>query len=284
VRVTRAVITAAAPSQRNLPLQSLVDRDGVRKSVLQLLIEEARSAGIEAVGVVVHPGDELRFFDALSETDRRGVEFLVQDAPRGYGHAIFCARDFVGGEPFLHQVGDHLFLGAPPAVGSAAHLVQAARAHDCAVSGVQPTRESLLPLFGTVGGRRVAGTHDLYEIERVVEKPTPTQAEQELLVPGLRAGNYLCFVGAHVLTPTVMDLLERHVAESPADRPVQLSPVLDSLAGRERYLAVETPGRRFPMDTRYGLLYAQLGLALSGEDRDGVLAGLVELVATRGVA
>jgi UTP--glucose-1-phosphate uridylyltransferase len=74
---------------------------------------------------------------------------------------------------------------------------------------VQPTRESLLPLFGAVGGQRIKGTNDLFQVERVIEKPTPTEAEQSLLVPGLRAGNYLCFFGMHVLSPLVMELLER---------------------------------------------------------------------------
>ena len=75
------------------------------------------------------------------------------------------------------------------------------------MSAVQATRESLLPYYGTVGGRRVPGRQDLYEIEDVIEKPTPTEAEQRLIVPGLRAGHYLCFFGMHVLTPAVMEIL-----------------------------------------------------------------------------
>jgi len=61
----------------------------------------------------------------------------------------------------------------------------------------------LLPYYGTVGGKRVARRTDLYEIDNVLEKPTPSEAEQRLLVPGLRAGYYLCLFGIHVFTPTV---------------------------------------------------------------------------------
>ena len=79
-----------------------------------------------------------------------------------------------------------------------------AQAEACAVSAVQATRETQLPYYGTIGGRRVAGHRDLYEVETVIEKPTPTEAELRLIVPGLRAGHYLCFFGMPVLTPAVM--------------------------------------------------------------------------------
>jgi UTP--glucose-1-phosphate uridylyltransferase len=148
---------------------------------------------------------------------------------------------------------------------------------------VQATRESLLPRYGTVGGRRVTGQAGLYRIENVVEKPTPTEAEQRLMVPGMRAGHYLCFFGMHVLTPTVMDLLDRMLADS-ADRSVALSEALAELARREQYLALELPGRRYDIGARYGILTAQLALALSGQDREDVLAQIVELLATRETA
>jgi UTP--glucose-1-phosphate uridylyltransferase len=66
---------------------------------------------------------------------------------------------------------------------------------------VQSTREHLLPYYGTVGGQRIHERSDLYRVETVMEKPTPTKAEQHLIVPGQRAGHYLCFFGMHVLTP-----------------------------------------------------------------------------------
>ena len=81
------------------------------------------------------------------------------------------------------------------------------------VSAVQASRETLLPYYGAVGGRRLAGRQDLYLVEDVMEKPTPTEAEQHLLVPGLRAGHYLCFFGIHVLTPAVMAVLAELVGQ-----------------------------------------------------------------------
>ena len=281
MKTTKAVITAASRSQRTLPLQTLVDRDGATKSVLAVLIGEALGAGIEEVCVVLCPGDEPVYREAAGEHAAR-LRFVPQTEPRGYGHALLCAREFVGPDPFLHLVGDHLYLSRL-GQGCAAQVVEAADREGCAVSGVQPTRESLLPYFGTVGGRRIPSRPGLYEIEAVVEKPTPTEAETSLLVPGLRAGHYLCFFGLHVLTPGVMDLLAEEAART-ADDPdarVGLSPALSRLAGRERYLALEVQGRRYPIDARYGLLNAQLALALSGGDRDEVLSRLCELLAQR---
>jgi UTP--glucose-1-phosphate uridylyltransferase len=95
-------------------------------------------------------------------------------------------------------------------------LVEIAAAENAAVSAVQATHESKLPYYGAVGGRLVPARKGLYEISRVLEKPTPTEAEQTLIVPGLRAGHYLCFFGMHVLTPIVMELLNEELAQAGA--------------------------------------------------------------------
>jgi UTP--glucose-1-phosphate uridylyltransferase len=120
----------------------------------------------------------------------------------------------------------------------------------------------------------------VYRVDTVIEKPTPTEAEQRLLVPGIRAGYYLCFFGIHVLTPTVMDILDRMLAVS-TDRPVTLVDALAELARQEQYLAIEDEGRRYDLGAPYGLLIAQLALALNGRDRNEVLSQMVELFADR---
>ncbi len=265
------MITAAGQSQRALPLQTLIDRDGQEKPVISILVEQALAAGVEEICVVVWPGDEARYAQAAGR-HAASVRFLAQPEPNGYGQAILCARQFTGGDPFLHMVGDHLYVttGETP---SARRLVELAESEECSVSGVQATRESLLPRFGTVAGRRVGGRSDLYRVDTVIEKPTPTEAEQRLLVPGIRAGFYLCFFGIHVLTPGVMDLL--------ANGASTLSAALAELARREQYLALEDEGRRYDLGAPYGLLIAQLALALNGQDRAQVLSQMVELLADR---
>jgi UTP--glucose-1-phosphate uridylyltransferase len=283
MKVKKAVITAAGRDQRTLPLQTVVDRGGVESSVLGLLVGEAFSAGIEQVAVIVAPGDEDAYADVLDGTGRLGGDelcFVTQDEPLGYGHAVFCANEFCGDEPFLHLVGDHLYVSQSEK-SCAQQLVEVAEMQDCAVSSVQATRETQLPYYGAIGGRRVAGHRDLYEVETVIEKPTPTEAELRLIVPGLRAGHYLCFFGMHVLTPTVMQILERQVADAKEETRVSLSGALTVLATREKYLALEEQARRYDVGVRYGLLIAQLALVLSGQDREQVLARILELLAHR---
>ena len=155
--------------------------------------------------------------------------------------------------------------------------METAAAEACAVSAVQATYENKLPYYGVAGGRLAENRQGLYLISEVLEKPAPTVAEQRLIVPGLRAGHYLCFFGMHV--PTVMDLLGADVA---AGQKASLSETLSRLAARERYLAFELHGRRFDVGLKYGLLNAQLALALSSPARAEVLAGLVELLAQEG--
>ncbi|MBM3747408.1 MAG: UTP--glucose-1-phosphate uridylyltransferase [Acidobacteria bacterium] len=276
MRVRRAVITAAGPRHRTLPLQLLIDRDGIEKSVLAILVEEVVRAQVEEICLVVCPGDEAACLKVAGDHAGR-LTFVHQDQPLGYGHAVYCARHFVKQEPFMHLVGDHLPVsrGTP---GCVQRLVEVAQAEVCSVSAVTATRESLLPWFGAVGGQLVHGRHGWYRIDTVIEKPTPTEAEQKLIVPGLRAGHYLCFYGAHVFTPTVMELLGRLIgAGTPRD--ASLSSALHELAAREKYLALETADGRFDLGARYGLLTAQLALALSGRDRDEVLSQLVLLLA-----
>jgi UTP--glucose-1-phosphate uridylyltransferase len=300
MNIRKAVITAAGRGQRTLPLQTLVDRDGIEKKALRIVIEEVISAGVDEVCLVIAPGDKAGYMEAAGEYATR-LCFVEQDEPRGYGHAVAIARDFTGNGAFLHLVGDHLYLSRGP-LRCAQQVLEQARAEGCAVSAVQPTREHMLPLYGTVGGHRLPRRPGVYQIERVVEKPTPSEAEQKLLVPGLRAGYYLCLFGIHVFTPAVMDLLADAVSPQPSEppasvpqparqaaarsqadgsEPVQLSPILDQLAHQERYLALEVQGMRYNIGIRYGLLIAQLAFALDGADRENVLAQLVELLALR---
>jgi len=276
MEIKRAVITAAGRHQSTLPLQTLVDRHGQTRTALAILLEEIQQAGISEVAVIVPPGQANAFATAAG-SEGRGLVFIEQSEPLGYGHAVWCARQFTGNQPFLLLVGDHLYVSGQKK-SCAQQLVEIAAAEKCAVSAVQPTHESKLPYYGAVGGR-LAGRRGLYEITDVIEKPTPTEAEQHLIVPGLRAGHYLCFFGMHVLTPMVMNLLDALVQKG--QPPVQLSTALAQLPGHERYLAAELTGRRFDIGVKYGLLTAQLALALEGDDREEVLTMLVELLAQR---
>lgn len=273
MNVSKAVITAAARTQRMLPMQTLIDRDGQEKTVLRIILHEIRRAGVESICVVIPPGDEAAFARAAGD---RSVEFIEQLEPLGYADALYAARPFTKDDPFLHLVGDHLYVGAN-GVHSTKRLVEIAIREQCSVSAVQATRETLLSLYGTVGGQRMPGNEDLYRVDQVIEKPTPTEAEQNLRVSGLRSGHYLCFFGMHVFTPAVIDILGRQIAT--LGKQATVSGALAELAEREKYLALGQASRRYDVGVKYGLFQAQLALALSGQDRNMVLAQLLELVA-----
>ena len=102
-------------------------------------------------------------------------------------------------------------------------------------------------------------------------------AELELQTPGLRVGYYLCFFGMHVLTPTVFDILDKHLAQGNANTP--LTPALQDLADTETYLALEVKGNRYDLSTRNGLLRAQMALGLAGDAHDETLSAMVEMLA-----
>jgi len=279
MKITKAVITAAGSQQRTLPLQTLIDRDGREKSVLNIVIEEVLRAGVNEICVVVQPGDESAYATVAGDQAGR-LHFVHQTDPMGHGHAVFCAREFVGDNPFLHLVGDHLYVSLNER-GCAQHLVEVAEAARSSVSAVQATRETLLPYYGVIGGRRQQGKQDLYQVDAVIEKPTPTEAEQDLIIPGLRAGHYLCFFGMHVLSPIIFDILESEIAKLTEDHSLTLSTALAELTHREQYLALEMHDSRYDVGVKYGLLNAQLALALSGQDREEVLSKLLELLAQR---
>ncbi len=309
MQVKKAIITAAGRGARQYPASDtvqkamlpLVDRDGLTKPVLQIIAEEALESGIEEICVVVAPGDEAyyrRHFRSYAEALRSGfkgvdwaeeqarriadlatrLRFAVQPEPEGYGHSVWCAREYAGGDPVLLLLGDHLYISKETR-RCARQLLDLAEAEGCAASAVQATREHRIGHYGTIQGRRRHDRPDVYAIDEVIEKPNPTLAEVRLQVPGLRAGHYLCFFGMHVLTPSVFtlldDLVSRDVREGGG---VGLTPALDALARREKYLALESRGARHNLGVKYGTLDAQIALALAGVDREEMLAGLLESI------
>jgi UTP--glucose-1-phosphate uridylyltransferase len=275
MKIRKAVVTAAGPGQGGLPLQNLVDRDGRENTVIEMIVEEIDSAGNDSVEIVINSVAESDYRQAAGSYNDR-LTFVSQSSlGAGYGQAILSCKDYVGDEPFLHMVGDHLcFSGSQKRC--AAQLCEVARQQECSISAVQATRESLLPYFGTIGGVRLQEFERLFEVKKVIEKPTPTIAEQELLTAGLRSGNYLCFFGMHVLMPSIFEYLSDAIRAK--GTPVPLTEGLQATLNRERYLAYEIDGLRYNLGVKFGLLNSQLALGLSGVDRDHVLTQLIDVL------
>ena len=308
MRIKKAVITAAARGERLYPVADtiqkamlpVVDIDGLHKPVIQIIIEEAFASGIEEICIVCAPGDGKRYIDAFAslrdnlvksfksvdwakeEAEKidqllSRIQFAEQQEARGYGHAVYCAKEFVNNEPFLLLLGDYLYVSYLSQKRCAAQLIDLATKEACSVSAVNPTIEHQIHRYGTLTGKHLPNSEGVYQIEKLIEKPSLSTAELELQTPGLRAGYYLCFFGIHVFTPLVFELLEKETKKEDAN--ILLTPVLQNLAVTEKYLALEVKGKRYDLSRKNGLLRAQIALGLAGDAHDETLTTIVELLA-----
>lgn len=307
MHIKKAVITAAARGARLYPVGDtvqkamlpIVDLDGVTKPVLQIIAEEALNCGMEEICIVCAPGDEERYRQAFaarldhlqlaypdeSWAEKEGeklqnlvkrLTFAVQEEPKGYGHAVYAAKSFVDDEPFLLLLGDYLYISTI-AQACAQQLLNIATQEKCSIAAVNPTVEHLIGRYGTLTGRNVPNQKGLYEIERIIEKPSLSKAELYLQTPGLRLGYYLCLFGMHVLKPLIFSFIEEEMKASPDN--VLLTPALQKLAEMDRYLALEVQGNRYDLGKEYGLMQAQIAFGLAGDGNNQVLRSIVDSLA-----
>lgn len=311
LQIKKAVITAAGRGARLFPVADtvqksmlpMVDLDGLVKPVLQIIAEEALESGIEEVCVVCAPGDEQRYrqlFLGLRDSSTAAnsgmpwvekqaskidflltrLHFVEQPEALGYAHAVYCARSVVGSNPFLLLLGDHLYLSQHATRRCAKQLMELAQKEACSIAAVQPTREHRVGQFGTLGGKCLPNYPGVYQIEKILEKPSLSQAELELQTPGLRTGFYLCLFGMHVLSPGIFTILEESLDEKQSSaRWLSLTPFLQTLAEREKFLALELEGRRYDLSDRFGITQAQIALGLAGNYRFEFLSLMMETLA-----
>lgn len=308
--VRKAVITAAGRGTRQFPatrsiqkeLLPLVDRDGLTKPTIQIIIEECLASGIEDVCIVVSPGQQEAFkrhFARLSDEERRTfknkewalaqadalrrmqerITYVEQKTPEGYGHAVYQAKDFVGDEPFLLLLGDHIYVSGTKK-RCAQQVIETYGVARCAVSAVQQTPDDKLHLFGTVRGTPIGGDPATYEVTDIKEKPTIEYAAEHLQTPGVKRGYYLCFFGMHVFPPGIFECLKHHIDNDIREKgEIQFTSSQEMLRQQERYVAVETHGERYDMGVPFGYVETQAALALNGVDRTEMLAALLRIVA-----
>jgi len=309
--IKKAVITAAARGSRLYPVSDtvqkamlpIVDRDGITKPVIQVIAEEALSGGVEEVCIVCAPGDEPRYLDAFrslaknlsakenkrdwSEIQVRKIKdlmdrlhFRVQEETLGYGHAVLCAQDYVKDDSFLLLLGDHLYVSDVAEMGCAKQLISVAEQEGGSVSAVNETPEYLIGKYGTLSGKLLPHKEGVYQVETILEKPSLSQAELLLQMPGLKLGYYLCIFGMHVLDGGIIKLLQEGFdARKSTQEELMLTPCLQKLAEQGSYLALDMKGRRYDLSSGYGLFQAQLALGLAGTEKNEMLNKLVHLLA-----
>jgi len=273
-RVRKAVIPAAGFGTRLFPatkaikkeLFPVIDRDGRAKPVILAIVEEALSAGIEEVCVIVQKGDRdlfeeffgvppaIEHFNKLSTADQeycrylmdvgRRVTLLTQDVQEGFGHAVYCARSWVGNEPFLLLLGDHLYASENGTSCSRQILEVFERTGKSAV-GLKVTPEDNIRHFGCVGGQwETPGS--LLAITEFAEKPDLEYAAKHLRVDGMEDNRYLTLFGQYVLSPKVFDYLEEEIGLNMRERgEFQLTSCLDRLRQEDGFMGYVVRGRRF---------------------------------------
>ncbi len=273
-RVRKAVIPAAGFGTRLFPatkavkkeLFPVVDRTGRAKPVILCIVEEALSAGIEEVCILVQSADKQMFeeifcrpppignLNKLSQEDRRYCEslmdigrritFVAQDVQEGFGHAVFCAREWVGSEPFLLLLGDHLYSSETPR-SCARQLIDVFDRTGRSVVGLMPTPGSDVHHYGTVGGTWQQGGQWL-DIREFAEKPTIDYARGHLRVADLPEDSFLTVFGQYVLKSEVFAHLEENISNNLRERgEFQLTSCLERMRAEEGFIGCRVDGRRY---------------------------------------
>jgi UTP--glucose-1-phosphate uridylyltransferase len=269
----KAVVPIAGLGTRHFPashavkkeLFPVVGTDGIGRALFHYHLLALEAAGIERICIIVQPGEETlvrsyldgpddaylkrlaKYPALLHEAEQmRGfskrVSFAVQHLQDGYGHAVYQAKAFAGGEPVLLCLGDHLFRGEP--VSPYVELTRLAAASEGkSVSAVNRITADELKGYGTIAGTRRAGNPRLIDVSLIIEKPGREIARAQLHVDGLPAETWLGWFGMHLLAPGIFDVLEQMIRDDVRDDgEFQLTRAQEIQRQREGYLALEMTG------------------------------------------
>ncbi|MBD2202609.1 UTP--glucose-1-phosphate uridylyltransferase [Calothrix sp. FACHB-1219] len=272
--VRKAVIPAAGFGTRLFPatkvvkkeLFPIIDENGRAKPIILAIVEEAISAGITEVGIVVQPDDVGVFADLfknpptpelwqkLSPSNQeysqylqelgKKVVLLTQEEQEGYGHAVFCAKDWVGNEPFLLMLGDHVYKSHIDK-SCAQQIVELYAQLNQNVVSLTIMPAAIIHKAGCVTGVWQE-FNSLLKITQIAEKPSIDYARQNLRVEGMAEDEFLCIFGLYVLTPKIFDFLAESIAENSRYRgEFQLTTCLDQLCQAEGITGYAIKGQYF---------------------------------------
>ena len=274
MKVRKAVIPAAGLGTRLLPNTKSIPKEMlplVDKPVIQYIVEEAVSAGIEKILIVTNRGKSPieDYFDYAPDLEERliadgklrdaqivrevadmaDVYFVRQKETKGLGHAVWRARSFVNEEPFAVLLGDDIMLSETPVLKQ---LVMAAEANSCSAVAVRQVPDELITKYSSVKlEERLADR--VYRISDMNEKPTLDEKLSDYAI-----------LGRYVLTPAIFDILE-HTAPG-RNNEIQLTDGMKELCHREKMCAVDFEGRRYDTGNLMGYLEATIDFALKNDE------------------
>lgn len=274
MRVRKAVIPAAGLGTRVLPATKAMPKEMlpiVDKPAIQYIVEEAVKSGIEEICIITSRGKGIMedHFDRAPELESRllaggkqamydqavaianlaNITYIRQKETKGLGHAVYCAKNFVGDEPFAVLYGDDVIIGEDPVCGQ---LIRAYDEFGLSCVGMKEVTPEAIRKYSSL---KVGLLHDnLYKVTDMIEKPA---TEQEIM-------SLFSILGRCVLTPDVFTLLEN--IPKGAGGEYQLTDAMALLARDKGMTGVDFTGKRYDMGNKLGVLQAQVELGLAHDE------------------
>lgn len=287
-KITKAIIPAAGFGTRFLPATKSQPKEMlpvVDKPTIQYIVEEAVASGIEDILIVIgrYKSSIEDHFDRSveleMELEKKGkyemleqiqhianlanIQFVRQKTALGLGHAVYCARNFIGDEPFAVMLGDDIVDS--PAYPCLKQMIDLYEKEQCTILGVKEVAKQDISKYGVVDGEKIR--ESVYTVRSLVEKPSPEVAPSNVAI-----------MGRYIITPEIFDILEKTAPG--AGNEIQLTDALKTLAVKEKMLAYAFQGRRHDVGDKLGFLQATVEFALQREDlKNDFIAYLEQIVA-----
>ncbi|WP_040952934.1 UTP--glucose-1-phosphate uridylyltransferase GalU [Gorillibacterium massiliense] len=284
--VKKAIIPAAGLGTRFLPATKAMPKEMlpiIDKPTIQYIVEEAIESGIEDIIIVtgkgkraiedhfdhafeleakLEEGGKLKLLEEVQRSSRVDIHYIRQKEPKGLGHAVWCARRFIGDEPFAVLLGDDIVVSEPPCLKQ---LIDQYETTFSSVIGVQPVSDAETQRYGIVDPIYRDGS--LYKVRNFVEKPALGKAPSNLAI-----------MGRYVLTPEIFDFLE--MQETGAGGEIQLTDAIGRLNEVQNVFAYHFTGRRYDVGEKLGFILTTLDFALKNNElREPLLHAMEQLIA-----
>lgn len=288
--VKKAIIPAAGLGTRFLPATKAMPKEMlpiVDKPTIQYIVEEAIQSGIEDIIIVTGKGkraiedhfdyapeleqnllekQKLEILEKVRQSSNVDIHYIRQKEPKGLGHAVWCARNFIGNEPFAVLLGDDIVQAETP---SLRQLINEYEQTLSSVIGVQTVNENETHRYGIVDPLQSNGRR--YEVSNFVEKPAPGTAPSNLAI-----------MGRYVFTPEIFKFLEEQ--EIGAGGEIQLTDAIQKLNSIQRVFAYDFEGKRYDVGEKLGFIQTSVEFALQHEDlKQPLLKFLSEIVENESV-
>lgn len=272
-KVRKAIIPAAGLGTRFLPVTKAMPKEMlpiVDKPTIQYIVEEAVASGIEDIIIVTGKGkraiedhfdnnleleENLREkgkFDLLEKvqysSNLANIHYIRQREPKGLGHAVWCARTFIGDEPFAVLLGDDIVQSEVPCLQQ---LINQYKETYASVIGVQQVPDEETHRYGIIDPLEKEGRR--YEVKSFVEKPEPGTAPSNLAI-----------MGRYILTPEIFTFLEKQTPGAGGE--IQLTDAIQQLNKVQRVFAYDFEGKRYDVGEKLGFIKTTIEFALEDED------------------